>query len=127
MVVTGPRRRALAIPRTTIDRAVDQLLAKGFVGRGYLGAGLQPVRVAGEDGRRAGVLVVSIDPDGPAAKAGLLVGDIVTLERHAGRAHARRHAAAWSDSVGKTAGPEDAARRCAGESNVSRVGERPLN
>jgi S1-C subfamily serine protease len=83
MAVLGPHRRALAIPTSTIDRVVDQLLAKGHVFRGYLGAGLQPLR----RGRRShdtqpsssgrGVLVVSIDPDGPAARAGLLVGDIV--------------------------------------------------
>src|SRR3984957_497371 len=45
MAVLGPRRRALAIPAATIDRAVDQLLARGQVFRGYLGAGLQPVRL----------------------------------------------------------------------------------
>jgi S1-C subfamily serine protease len=83
MAVLGPRRRVLAIPTSTIDRVVDQLLAKGHVFRGYLGAGLQPVRRGrpshdtqpSSSGR--GVLVVSIDPDGPAARAGLLVGDIV--------------------------------------------------
>lgn len=74
MAVLGPRRRALAIPAATVDRAVDQLLAKGHVARGYLGAGLRPARLAGE---RRGVLVVSVDPDGPGAKAGLLVGDII--------------------------------------------------
>jgi S1-C subfamily serine protease len=74
MVVAGPRGRVLAIPAATIDRAVDQLLAKGYVGRGYLGAGLQPLR----HGQGGGILVVSIDPQGPAARAGLLVGDIVT-------------------------------------------------
>jgi S1-C subfamily serine protease len=88
MAVLGPRRRVLAIPTATIDRVVDQLLAKGHVFRGYLGAGLQPVRLghapgaandampAGGGGR--GVLVVSLDPAGPAARAGLLIGDIVT-------------------------------------------------
>ena len=83
MAVLGPRRRVLAIPTLTIDRVVDQLLARGHVFRGYLGAGLQPVRRGrpahdtqpSSSGR--GVLVVSIDPDGPAARAGLLVGDIV--------------------------------------------------
>jgi len=75
MTVLGPRRRALAIPNSTIERTVDQLLAKGHVFRGYLGAGLQPVRFGHPSAR--GVLVVSIDPDGPAARAGLLVGDIV--------------------------------------------------
>jgi S1-C subfamily serine protease len=85
MAVLGPRRRALAIPTSTIDRVVDQLLAKGHVFRGYLGAGLQPVRLGRPSNdaqpsgsRRRGILVASIDPDGPAARAGLLVGDIVT-------------------------------------------------
>ena len=83
MAVLGPRRRGLAIPASTINRVVDQLLAKGHIFRGYLGAGLQPMRRGrpshdtqpSSSGR--GVLVVSIDPDGPAARAGLLVGDII--------------------------------------------------
>jgi S1-C subfamily serine protease len=82
MTVFGPRRRVLAIPSSTIDRAVDQLLSKGHIARGYLGAGLQNVRL----GRGAkdpaevkrGILVVSIDPEGPASRAGLVVGDIIT-------------------------------------------------
>jgi S1-C subfamily serine protease len=84
MAVLGPRRRALAIPTSTIDRVVDQLLAKGHVFRGYLGAGLQPVQLgrssndAQPSGSGRGILVASIDPDGPAARAGLLIGDIVT-------------------------------------------------
>jgi S1-C subfamily serine protease len=76
MVVSGPRGRVLAIPRATIDRAIDRLLAKGYVGRGYLGASLQPIRRG--EGAGEGVLVVGIDPAGPAASAGLIVGDIVT-------------------------------------------------
>jgi S1-C subfamily serine protease len=83
MTVLGPRRRALAIPASTINRAVDQLLAKGHVVRGYLGAGLQAlprgVRSTGAGASGAqGLIVVSIDPEGPSARAGLLVGDIVT-------------------------------------------------
>jgi S1-C subfamily serine protease len=78
MAVLGPRGRPLAIPTSTIDRAVDQLLSRGHVFRGYLGAGLQNMRenkASGSDGR--GVLVVSIDPDGPSKRAGAMVGDII--------------------------------------------------
>lgn len=73
MTVPGPRGRVLAIPASTIDRVTDQLLAKGYIARGYLGAGLTPVRHGGK-----GVLIVSIDPSGPATKAGFLVGDLIT-------------------------------------------------
>jgi S1-C subfamily serine protease len=84
MTVLGPRRRALSIPSSTVDRAVDQLLARGHVFRGYLGAGLRPMKQerasngSQSSGSRRGVLVVSIDPNGPSARAGILVGDIVT-------------------------------------------------
>jgi S1-C subfamily serine protease len=78
MTVLGPRRRALAIPSSTIDRSVDQLLARGRVFRGYLGAGLRPIMRRDKASGGRGVLVVSIDPDGPSAHAGILVGDIVT-------------------------------------------------
>ncbi|HVJ52217.1 MAG TPA: S1C family serine protease [Aliidongia sp.] len=75
MTVYGPRRRTLVIPAATIDRVVDRLLEKGHVARGYLGAGLQSVRL----GAGAGLLVVSLDPAGPAARAGLLIGDILLI------------------------------------------------
>ena len=84
MTVLGPRRRALAIPTSTIERAVDQLLARGHVFRGYLGAGLRPLRgERRQDGSPAsssgrGVLVVDVDPEGPSRRAGLLVGDLIT-------------------------------------------------
>ena len=84
MTVLGPRRRALAIPTSTIERAVDQLLARGHVFRGYLGAGLRPLRGERrqdsvlEAGNGRGVLIVDIDPEGPSKRAGLLVGDLIT-------------------------------------------------
>ncbi len=84
MTVLGPHRRALAIPTSTIERAVDQLLARGHVFRAYLGAGLRPL--GGERRRQKsptsasgrGVLVVDVDPEGPAKRAGLLIGDVIT-------------------------------------------------
>jgi S1-C subfamily serine protease len=74
MIVRGPRRLVLGIPAATIDRVADQLLAKGRIARGYLGAGLRPAQQGGE----SGLLIVGIDPEGPAAKAGLIVGDLIT-------------------------------------------------
>jgi S1-C subfamily serine protease len=83
MAVFGPRHRVLAIPASTVNRALDQLLAKGHVSRGYFGAGLQPIRSGrGSEGTAAngvrGILVANIDPQGPAARAGMFVGDIIT-------------------------------------------------
>lgn len=72
LAVTGPRRRALAIPASTVERAVRTLGEKGYVPRGYLGVSLHPV------GRGQGAIMVGIEPDGPAAQAGFVVGDVVT-------------------------------------------------
>jgi S1-C subfamily serine protease len=75
LAVTGPRRRALAIPAATVERAVATLGAKGYVARGYLGVSLHPLAGGGAAG---GAIVVGIEPEGPGAKAGLVVGDIIT-------------------------------------------------
>jgi S1-C subfamily serine protease len=132
MAVFGPRRRVLAIPGSTIDRALDPLLSKGHVPRGYLGAGLQPIR-RGRRGDKAsattldhGVLVVSVDPDGPAARSGLLVGDIVTAW-NAKPIDRVREVIRWlgPDSVGGTV---DLQLLRGGASTALKVviGERPL-
>jgi S1-C subfamily serine protease len=72
MAVSGPRRQALAIPASTIGRAVATLSDKGYVPRGYLGVSLHPV------GDGGGAIVVGLEPEGPARQAGFLVGDIIT-------------------------------------------------
>lgn len=74
MVLFGPRRRALVIPAETIDRVAPLLAEKGRVARGYLGAGLHPVR----DERLHGAMVMRLDDDGPAKRGGLHLGDIIT-------------------------------------------------
>jgi S1-C subfamily serine protease len=84
MAVPGPRRAGLAIPAPTVERVADQLLARGRVARGYLGLGLQPVRLDDEPAKASsltsprGLLVISVDPNGPGRRAGMLIGDIVT-------------------------------------------------
>jgi S1-C subfamily serine protease len=73
LAVADPRRRGLVIPAATVERAVAALAAKGYVGRGYLGLALQPLRRAG-----GGLIAVEVEEGGPAAAAGFVVGDIVT-------------------------------------------------
>jgi S1-C subfamily serine protease len=75
MAVFGPRRHVLAIPAATVERTAAQLAAHGRVARGYLGLGLQPVRLDGGSGEAA--MVMSVDPQGPGARAGLRQGDVI--------------------------------------------------
>jgi S1-C subfamily serine protease len=83
MATSGPRRSAVTIPASTVSRVVDQLLLKGRVSRGYLGVRVQPVAFPEGAAKGAGVsaehglLVVMVEPEGPAANAGVLLGDIL--------------------------------------------------
>ncbi|HWS25358.1 MAG TPA: DegQ family serine endoprotease [Xanthomonadales bacterium] len=72
---------SFAIPINTANLIAKQLADKGFVERGYLGIQFQAVtgahaRAFGLD-RPRGALVASVEPDGPAEKAGVKPGDIV--------------------------------------------------
>ena len=67
------RPLATTIPVATVNRVVTQLLERGYVARGWIGAAMQPARF--DDASR--LLLVSIEPDSPAAKAGLLIGDAI--------------------------------------------------
>ncbi len=64
----------LAVPAVTIQRVIEALLAHGRVPRGYFGVAAYPVAVPG-GGR--GALVASVEDGGPAATAGIVVGDII--------------------------------------------------
>lgn len=68
------RGTPMAIPATTVNRVLAELLAKGHITRGYLGVGMQPVRFRDGNG---GVIILSVEPGSPADEAGLLVGDVL--------------------------------------------------
>jgi S1-C subfamily serine protease len=72
MAVRGARR-VLVIPSATIERVAGRLESHGRIARGYLGLGLQPVKL--DDG--VGAMVMSVDKSGPSATAGLRQGDII--------------------------------------------------
>ena len=74
---------ALTIPAGLAWKIAEALAKHGSVRRGYLGIRSQPVDLAAQQ-RKAlnrdqgvGLLLVSVEDDSPAAKGGLLVGDIL--------------------------------------------------
>jgi S1-C subfamily serine protease len=72
MAVLGPRR-VLVIPAATIERVAGTLETHGRIARGYLGVGLQPVKL--DDG--VGAMVMNVDKSGPSSAAGIRQGDVI--------------------------------------------------
>ena len=72
MAVLGPRR-VIVIPAATIERVAGRLETHGRIARGYLGVGLQPVKL--DDG--VGAMVMNVDKSGPSAAAGIRQGDVI--------------------------------------------------
>ena len=100
---------AIAIPAATVNHVADALLSKGRIPRGYLGVGLQPIRLPAElkqsthrKGKTA-TIVLDVAADGPAHKAGLLIGDLLlTLDGHEVLHPGDVHSTLGPDSIGKT-------------------------
>ena len=67
-----------AVPAATVDRVLDLLVEHGRVPTGYLGVAMQAVRLPPPETARAGLMIVSVEPDGPAGRAGILLGDVIT-------------------------------------------------
>lgn len=79
MLTTGLTRTApVAIPAATIARVAAELLERGRIAHGYLGVALHPVPLPASLDRkqRSGVMVLSVEPGGPAEKGGILAGDV---------------------------------------------------
>jgi len=100
---------AIAIPAATVNRVADLLLSKGRIPRGYLGVGLQPIRLPAEltqsthrKGKTA-TIVLDVAPGGPAHKAGLLIADLLlSLDGHEVLHPGDVHSTLGPDSIGKT-------------------------
>jgi serine protease Do len=70
-----------AVPSNLASKVVAQLKEKGTIDRGWLGIAMQTItpdlaRALGRE-KAEGALVASVQPDSPAAKAGLQQGDVV--------------------------------------------------
>jgi S1-C subfamily serine protease len=75
------RGASLVIGDTTLDRVVGQLEQHGHVQRGYIGVGVHPARLPTEHAERLGrgraLIVVALEDDGPASRAGVALGDVI--------------------------------------------------
>ncbi|MFN3330886.1 MAG: S1C family serine protease [Caldilinea sp.] len=101
------RGASVTIPATTVRRVVETLLTHGHVPRGYLGVGLQPVRLDATLqealSQQTGLMLMSVEVDSPAAQGGLLQGDVlVTLDGAPVRQLDELQALLSSERAGKT-------------------------
>lgn len=77
------RHSAIAVPVGTLHRIADELIKEGRIRYGYLGIGLHPVEVPRGIREKfgisaeSGLILLSVEPDSPAATAGWQVGDIL--------------------------------------------------
>ena len=103
------RNMELTIQVSKVNRVVEHLLEKGHVGRGYLGLGMYAIPLP-EDLKSAlnlsadsGLIVVSVEPQGPGSEAGVLLGDVIVAFEGKGVSNIRDlQAFLEPESVGKT-------------------------
>jgi S1-C subfamily serine protease len=119
----------VVIPAAIAWRAAANVLEHGGPRRGYLGIAGQPVRLSdsqrGPEGRENALLVVGVTDGGPAASAGILVGDVVfAFDGHAAESPEDLFDLLGGNSVGQKARLRLLRGGAAADVTVT-VGERP--
>jgi S1-C subfamily serine protease len=75
------RATAMTLSVPTLERVVSALLSHGRIQRGYLGVSSTPARLpqalAESAGQRVGLVVIGLQPNGPAEQAGFMLGDVL--------------------------------------------------
>jgi S1-C subfamily serine protease len=102
------RDAALTIPANIAWKIAEQLATHGSIKRGYLGVRSQPVEIpsaaqkALKREQAAGLLIVGVEAESPAEKAGMIVGDIlIGFEDHPISDHDELFAYLAGDVIGK--------------------------
>jgi serine protease Do len=82
LVSTGLSRSSVfAVTGATINRVAGKLIEHGYISHGFLGVALQPVGLPPAMKEKlhqdTGIMLLGIEPEGPAAQSGLLLGDVL--------------------------------------------------
>ena len=126
------RYGGVVVPSATIERVTAELERKGHIGRGFLGIGMAPVRIPRKVreslklDQDTGILVMGVEADSPAEKAGVALGDLfVALEGSPVRDTDDVQGLLSSDRIGKPAKASIIRGGSLAELMIT-VGERPL-
>jgi S1-C subfamily serine protease len=77
------RGKPITIPASTLTRIAEELVSKGTVAQPYIGLVMQPVQIPEPLQKQIGIgvgtglLVMHVQPGGPADTAGILLGDVL--------------------------------------------------
>jgi S1-C subfamily serine protease len=121
----------VTIGAATINRVVDTLLQKGRIPQGYLGVGLQPVRLPDalrqslQRAEKTAAIVLEVQPESPAQNAGIVIGDIlIAIAGHPITRLEDVHSQLQGEAIGKKL-PLEFIRGGAIQKGTITVGERP--